>query len=133
MPQVKKPKKVGFTKRLASPNPSKPRMCLRWSPTGKMFDIKGNLIVSSESNGYPNMFMVRQLELFQAYDWESKASHQFRLEFLGTVRFGNDYVAAILGFDDLQWGNILITRVYFIEGLGHNLFLVGQFYDSDLE
>ncbi|GKB02512.1 hypothetical protein Tco_0830601, partial [Tanacetum coccineum] len=33
MPQVKKPKKVGFTERLASPKPSKPRMCLRWSPT----------------------------------------------------------------------------------------------------
>nr|GEV55651.1 retrovirus-related Pol polyprotein from transposon TNT 1-94 [Tanacetum cinerariifolium] len=27
----------------------------------------------------------------------------------------------------------LITRVYFIEGLGHNLFSVGQFCDSDLE
>nr|GFC62487.1 integrase, catalytic region, zinc finger, CCHC-type, peptidase aspartic, catalytic [Tanacetum cinerariifolium] len=52
---------------------------------------------------------------------------------MGTVRFGNDHVAAILGFGDLQWGNILITRVYFVEGLGHNLFSVGQFYDSDLE
>ncbi|GKB21239.1 retrovirus-related pol polyprotein from transposon TNT 1-94, partial [Tanacetum coccineum] len=47
---VKKPKKVGFTERLASPKPSKPRMYLRWSPTRKMFDIKGNLIASSESN-----------------------------------------------------------------------------------
>nr|GEX81912.1 retrovirus-related Pol polyprotein from transposon TNT 1-94 [Tanacetum cinerariifolium] len=53
--------------------------------------------------------------------------------FMGTVRFGNDHVAAILGFSDLQWGNILITKVYFIEGLGHNLFSVGQFCDSDLE
>nr|GEV50203.1 Gag-Pol polyprotein [Tanacetum cinerariifolium] len=53
--------------------------------------------------------------------------------FMGTVRFRNDHVAAILGFDDLQWGNILITRVYFVEGLGHNLFSVGQFCDSDLE
>nr|GFD48158.1 integrase, catalytic region, zinc finger, CCHC-type, peptidase aspartic, catalytic [Tanacetum cinerariifolium] len=53
--------------------------------------------------------------------------------FLGTVCFGNDHVAAILGFDDLQWGNTLITRVYFVEGLGHNLFSVGQFCDSDLE
>nr|GEU52610.1 integrase, catalytic region, zinc finger, CCHC-type, peptidase aspartic, catalytic [Tanacetum cinerariifolium] len=53
--------------------------------------------------------------------------------FLGTVRFGNDHVAAIMGFGDLQWGNILITRVYFVQGLGHNLFLVGQFCDSDLE
>nr|GFB21740.1 retrovirus-related Pol polyprotein from transposon TNT 1-94 [Tanacetum cinerariifolium] len=57
----------------------------------------------------------------------------FVWKFMGTVHFGNDHVAAILGFGDLKWGNILITRVYFVEGLGHNLFLVRQFYDSDLE
>nr|GEY95048.1 hypothetical protein [Tanacetum cinerariifolium] len=57
----------------------------------------------------------------------------FIWKFMGTVRFGNDHVAAILGFGDLQWGNILFTRIYFIEGLGHNLFSVGQFCDSDLE
>nr|GFC92389.1 integrase, catalytic region, zinc finger, CCHC-type, peptidase aspartic, catalytic [Tanacetum cinerariifolium] len=57
----------------------------------------------------------------------------FVWKFMGTVRFGNDHVAAILGFGDLQWGNILITRVYFVEGLGQNLFSIGQFYDSDLE
>ncbi|GKB06091.1 retrovirus-related pol polyprotein from transposon TNT 1-94, partial [Tanacetum coccineum] len=54
-------------------------------------------------------------------------------KFLGTVYFRNDHVAVILGYCDLQWGNILITRVYFVEGLGHNLFSVGQFCDSDLE
>nr|GEX40544.1 integrase, catalytic region, zinc finger, CCHC-type, peptidase aspartic, catalytic [Tanacetum cinerariifolium] len=53
--------------------------------------------------------------------------------FMGTVRFGNDHVAIILGFGDLQWGNILIIMVYFIDGVGHNLFSVGQFCDSDLE
>nr|GEW04641.1 integrase, catalytic region, zinc finger, CCHC-type, peptidase aspartic, catalytic [Tanacetum cinerariifolium] len=58
---------------------------------------------------------------------------QWTKDFMGTVRFENDHVAAILGFGDLQWGNILITRVYFVEGLGHNLFSVGQFCDSDLE
>nr|GEX56301.1 retrovirus-related Pol polyprotein from transposon TNT 1-94 [Tanacetum cinerariifolium] len=57
----------------------------------------------------------------------------FVWKFLGTVRFRNDHVAAILGFGDLQWGNILIYRVYFVEGLGHNLFSVGQFCDSNLE
>nr|GFC02874.1 integrase, catalytic region, zinc finger, CCHC-type, peptidase aspartic, catalytic [Tanacetum cinerariifolium]GFC02943.1 integrase, catalytic region, zinc finger, CCHC-type, peptidase aspartic, catalytic [Tanacetum cinerariifolium] len=41
----------------------------------------------------------------------------FVWKFMGTVRFGNDHVAAILGFGDLQWGNILITRDYFVEGL----------------
>nr|GFA32806.1 integrase, catalytic region, zinc finger, CCHC-type, peptidase aspartic, catalytic [Tanacetum cinerariifolium] len=57
----------------------------------------------------------------------------FVWKFMGIVRFGNDHVAAILGFDDLQWGNILITMVYFVRGLGYNLFSVGQFCDSDLE
>nr|GFA09284.1 integrase, catalytic region, zinc finger, CCHC-type, peptidase aspartic, catalytic [Tanacetum cinerariifolium] len=57
----------------------------------------------------------------------------FVWKFMGTVRFGNDHVAAILGFGGLQWENILITRVYFVEGLGHNLFSVGQFCDSYLE
>nr|GFC23307.1 integrase, catalytic region, zinc finger, CCHC-type, peptidase aspartic, catalytic [Tanacetum cinerariifolium] len=57
----------------------------------------------------------------------------FVWKFLGTVRFGNDHVATILGFGDLQWGNILITKVYFVKGLGHDLFSVGLFYDSDLE
>nr|GEZ34619.1 integrase, catalytic region, zinc finger, CCHC-type, peptidase aspartic, catalytic [Tanacetum cinerariifolium] len=57
----------------------------------------------------------------------------FVWKFMGTVRFENDRVAVIMGFGDLQCGNILITRVYFVEGLGHNLFLVRQFCDSDLE
>nr|GEX70473.1 hypothetical protein [Tanacetum cinerariifolium] len=52
---------------------------------------------------------------------------------LGTVRFGNDHIAAILGYGDLKWGNITIIEVYFVEGLGHNLFSVGQFCDADLE
>nr|GFB20856.1 hypothetical protein [Tanacetum cinerariifolium] len=54
-------------------------------------------------------------------------------KFLGTVHFGKDHITAILGYGDLKWGNIIITRVYFIEGLGHNLFSVGQFCDADLE
>nr|GFB16831.1 integrase, catalytic region, zinc finger, CCHC-type, peptidase aspartic, catalytic [Tanacetum cinerariifolium] len=57
----------------------------------------------------------------------------FIWKFLGTVHFGNDHIAAILGYGDLKWGNITITKVYFVEGLGHNLFLVGQFCDADLE
>nr|GEZ38317.1 integrase, catalytic region, zinc finger, CCHC-type, peptidase aspartic, catalytic [Tanacetum cinerariifolium] len=60
-----------------------------------------------------------------------KLLFNFVWKFMGTVRFRNDHVAAILGFGDLHWGNILITRVYFVEGLGHNLFSVGQFCDFD--
>nr|GFA40265.1 retrovirus-related Pol polyprotein from transposon TNT 1-94 [Tanacetum cinerariifolium] len=34
----------------------------------------------------------------------------FVWKFLGTIRFGNDHIAAILGYGDLKWGNITITR-----------------------
>ncbi|GJV89607.1 retrovirus-related pol polyprotein from transposon TNT 1-94 [Tanacetum coccineum] len=54
-------------------------------------------------------------------------------KFLGTVKFGNDHVAKILGYGDYQIGNVTISRVYYVEGLGHNLFFVGQFCDSNLE
>ncbi|GJU43389.1 retrovirus-related pol polyprotein from transposon TNT 1-94 [Tanacetum coccineum] len=48
-PKVMKPKKVGSKGRLASPKPSKPRSCLRWLPTGRLFDLKRKIIASSES------------------------------------------------------------------------------------
>ncbi|GJT98005.1 retrovirus-related pol polyprotein from transposon TNT 1-94 [Tanacetum coccineum] len=50
-----------------------------------------------------------------------------------TVHFGNDQFAPILGYGDLNQGNITIKWVYYVEGLNHNLFSVGQFYDADLE
>ncbi|GJR37595.1 hypothetical protein Tco_1213279 [Tanacetum coccineum] len=54
-------------------------------------------------------------------------------KYLGTVHFGNDQFAPILGYGDLVQGNITIKRVYYVEGLNHNLFSVGQFCDVDLE
>ncbi|GKE95121.1 integrase, catalytic region, zinc finger, CCHC-type containing protein, partial [Tanacetum coccineum] len=54
-------------------------------------------------------------------------------KFLGTVKFGNNHVAKYLGYGDYQIGNVTISRVYYVEGLGHNLFSVGQFCDSNLE
>nr|GEV58404.1 integrase, catalytic region, zinc finger, CCHC-type, peptidase aspartic, catalytic [Tanacetum cinerariifolium] len=49
------------------------------------------------------------------------------------VKFKNDHVVKIMGYGDYKIGNVTILRVYFVEGLGHNLFSVGQFCDSDLE
>nr|GEV92269.1 hypothetical protein [Tanacetum cinerariifolium] len=57
----------------------------------------------------------------------------FVQKFLGTVKFRNDHVAKMMGYGDYKIGNVTILRVYFVEGLGHNLFSVGQFCDSDLE
>ncbi|GJR83067.1 putative ribonuclease H-like domain-containing protein [Tanacetum coccineum] len=49
------------------------------------------------------------------------------------VSFGNDHVGVIMGYGDYMIGDSVISRVYYVEGLGHNLFSVGQFCDSDLE
>ncbi|GJY25477.1 retrovirus-related pol polyprotein from transposon TNT 1-94 [Tanacetum coccineum] len=57
----------------------------------------------------------------------------FVKKFIGTVRFGNDHFGAIIGYGDYVIGNSVISRVYYVEGLGHNLFSVRQFCDSDLE
>ncbi|GKA92177.1 retrovirus-related pol polyprotein from transposon TNT 1-94, partial [Tanacetum coccineum] len=54
-------------------------------------------------------------------------------KFIGTVRFGNDDYAAIIGYGDYKLGDTIISRVYYVEGLKHNLFYVGQFCDGGLE
>nr|GEV96238.1 reverse transcriptase domain-containing protein [Tanacetum cinerariifolium] len=46
-PEIKKPKKVGFIKRL-----TKPRLLLRWSPTGKMINSAGKLVAPSNSESH---------------------------------------------------------------------------------
>ncbi|GJT57907.1 hypothetical protein Tco_0992961 [Tanacetum coccineum] len=56
----------------------------------------------------------------------------FVKKFIGTVRFGNDHFGAIMGYGDYVIGDNVISRVYYVEGLGHNLFSVEQFCDSDL-
>ncbi|GJR55708.1 hypothetical protein Tco_1406229 [Tanacetum coccineum] len=55
-PKVWKPKKVGSKERLASPKPSTPRSCLRWLPTGRIFNLKGKIIATSESECQSDCF-----------------------------------------------------------------------------
>nr|GEZ54004.1 retrovirus-related Pol polyprotein from transposon TNT 1-94 [Tanacetum cinerariifolium] len=57
----------------------------------------------------------------------------FVKKFIGIVRFRNDHFGAIMGYGDYVIGDNVISRVYYEEGLGHNLFSVEQFFDSDLE
>ncbi|GJY34873.1 retrovirus-related pol polyprotein from transposon TNT 1-94 [Tanacetum coccineum] len=54
-------------------------------------------------------------------------------KFYGTSQIRNIKVAIIMGYGDYQIGNVTISQVYYVDGLGHNLFLVGQFYDADLK
>nr|GEX12562.1 hypothetical protein [Tanacetum cinerariifolium] len=116
----------------------------KWRPTGRTFTIVGNACpltrititakvplrrpVSLESNTLKPMGSI-----VSNVPSSSTDECRFSKLFSGTVKFGNDHVAKIMGYGDYQIGNVTISRVYFVEGLWHNLFSVGQFCDSDLE
>ncbi|GJS73635.1 hypothetical protein Tco_0706476 [Tanacetum coccineum] len=100
----------------------------RWILTGRIFAMCGKLTASSNTKNKSEKSVCDNASTSNPSEPSSKG-------FLNSTSLlgRNDNVAAILGFGDLQRGNILITRVYFVEGLGQNLFLVGQFCDLDLE
>nr|GEV25326.1 hypothetical protein [Tanacetum cinerariifolium] len=57
----------------------------------------------------------------------------FMEKFFGMVRFGNNDFAVIPGYGDVVIGSMTINKVYYVEGLGHKIFSVGQFCDKGLE
>nr|GEU87559.1 integrase, catalytic region, zinc finger, CCHC-type, peptidase aspartic, catalytic [Tanacetum cinerariifolium] len=114
---VKKTKKVGFIERLATLKTSKPRSFLWWSPTGRMFDLKGKIIASSESESQSDCSNGDNACTCNPLEPKIK-------------RFPNS--TCFLGRLS-KFVHGASTRVYYVEGLGHNLFSVGQFCDSDLE
>ncbi|KAI3758622.1 hypothetical protein L6452_06189 [Arctium lappa] len=57
----------------------------------------------------------------------------FTEKYCGTVRFGNDQFSPILGYGDMVHDKVTIKKVSYVEGLGHNLFSIGQFCDKGLE
>nr|GEV21025.1 retrovirus-related Pol polyprotein from transposon TNT 1-94 [Tanacetum cinerariifolium] len=57
----------------------------------------------------------------------------FVKKFIEIVRFENDHFGTIIGYEHYVIGDSVISRVYYVEGLRHNLFFVEQFCDSDME
>nr|GEU82831.1 retrotransposon protein, putative, unclassified [Tanacetum cinerariifolium] len=57
----------------------------------------------------------------------------FVKKFIGKFRFRNNHFGSIMGYGDYVIGNSVIFKVYYVEGLGHNLFSVRKFCDFDLE
>nr|GFB27368.1 retrovirus-related Pol polyprotein from transposon TNT 1-94 [Tanacetum cinerariifolium] len=106
-PKASKPKNVGTRESLATPKPRKPRFLFRWSPTSRLFDQDGKLVAFSKSESQVNCSNDDNACCSKHMTGNLKLLINFVWKFLGTVRFENDHVAAILGF--------------------------GQFYDSDLE
>nr|GEV57482.1 retrovirus-related Pol polyprotein from transposon TNT 1-94 [Tanacetum cinerariifolium] len=96
--------------------------------------LKGKYLVVSAITTHtiaPEMLKINVEPLAPRLD-RSQLSN-FINKFLGTVKFENDHVAKIMGYGDYHIEYVMISRVYYMEGLGHNLFSVGQFCDSNLE
>ncbi|GJU30316.1 integrase, catalytic region, zinc finger, CCHC-type containing protein [Tanacetum coccineum] len=96
----------------------------QWRPTGKKFAL-GEL--------RQVVFGIWTQACSQHMTGNRSKLKNFVEKFIGTVRFRNDHFGAIMGYGDYVIGDSVISRVYYVEGLGHNLFSVGQFCDSDLE
>nr|GEX92649.1 integrase, catalytic region, zinc finger, CCHC-type, peptidase aspartic, catalytic [Tanacetum cinerariifolium] len=94
---------------------------------------KGACGFTKNHQGCPNCSLVFGSGCSKHMIGDRSQLTNFLNKFLGTVKFSNDHVAKIMGYGDYQIGNVTISRVYFVEGLGHNLFSVGQFFDLDLE
>nr|GEX13474.1 retrovirus-related Pol polyprotein from transposon TNT 1-94 [Tanacetum cinerariifolium] len=100
---------------------------------------RNNLTVVLGTSGYRNVDLI-EIVLFIVDSGCSKHMTgnlklliNFVEKFLGTVKFRNDQIAPILGYGDLVQRAVIIKRVYYVKGLNHNLFSVGQFCDADLE
>ncbi|GJS64040.1 retrovirus-related pol polyprotein from transposon TNT 1-94 [Tanacetum coccineum] len=73
-------------------------------------------------------------QLFNIWTRNQSKRMNFVEKISGSVRFGNDHLGAIMGFMEIIFiGDSVISKVYYVEGLRHNLFSVGQFCNSDLE
>ncbi|GJY88103.1 retrovirus-related pol polyprotein from transposon TNT 1-94 [Tanacetum coccineum] len=112
----------------------------QWRPTGKKFALGEICQLTKLSVKCSTLSANQQVMLWYLDSGCSKhmtGNHSklmnFVDKFIGSVRFGNDHLGAIMGYGDYVMGESVISRVYYVEGLGHNLFSVGQFYDSELE
>nr|GEX99358.1 retrovirus-related Pol polyprotein from transposon TNT 1-94 [Tanacetum cinerariifolium] len=102
-----------------------------WRPTGRTFTIVGNVCPLTRITITAEVPLRKPIALES--DTPKPVLTNFINKFLDTVKFRNDHVAKIMGYGDYQIGNVTISRVYYVEGLGHNLFFVEKFCDSDLE
>ncbi|GJT14474.1 hypothetical protein Tco_0861516 [Tanacetum coccineum] len=111
----------------------------QWKPTGRLLPL-GRQCPLVRSTALKSDYMLANPQETIAYVvqivlWylDSGCSKHMVKKFIGTIRFGNDHFGAIMGYRDYVIGDSVISRVYYVEGLRHNLFSVGQFCDSDLE
>nr|GEV00399.1 hypothetical protein [Tanacetum cinerariifolium] len=97
---VKKSKKLGYKDRLASSRPSKPRTCLNWLPTGRIFYLSGTMTKSSNIESEFDTFVFDTASTFNPQETISKGflnSTSFIDRFLKLQRQNSSiYLLAVL-------------------------------------
>nr|GEX76843.1 hypothetical protein [Tanacetum cinerariifolium] len=133
----------------------------KWRPTGRTFTIVGNVSPLTRITSTAKLTLRKPIPLESntpkpvvklVYSRKpeesrnnvpvskSKINKSLSAEKRNPINLGDPRFPMFLllllmtvGYGDYQIGNVTISRVYFVEGLGHNLFTVGQFCDSDHE
>nr|GFB52248.1 integrase, catalytic region, zinc finger, CCHC-type, peptidase aspartic, catalytic [Tanacetum cinerariifolium] len=85
-----------------------------WKPVGKSATMTQSQWKPTGSTDRPLVFGFWMLK---AYDRSSLEVINYVDKFIGTVRFGNDEFATIVGYGDYKLGDTIILRVYYVEGL----------------
>ncbi|GJU16447.1 hypothetical protein Tco_1144413 [Tanacetum coccineum] len=134
----------------------------KWKPTGRIFTIVGNSCpltsINSTSVVLPKQTTSYSAEIqkpeIKVYSRKPKNVHNIGSSKIAKIveynnanhsepnqTWGSNATTipsssslVMTGYSDCTLlGNVVISRVYYVEGLGHNLFSVGQFCDADLE
>nr|GFA48483.1 integrase, catalytic region, zinc finger, CCHC-type, peptidase aspartic, catalytic [Tanacetum cinerariifolium] len=132
MPFRKKPRDSMHVRFKSNSNKSLPRTVHKWllklqplaEPVAKWFPRVMH---------YPDLSLNHRLGCSKHMTGNRALLMNFVEKFIGTVRFGNNDFAVIAGYGEVVIGSMTIKKVYYVEGLGHNLFSVGQFCDKGLE
>ncbi|GKE24109.1 retrovirus-related pol polyprotein from transposon TNT 1-94 [Tanacetum coccineum] len=119
----------------------------KWKPTGRTFTIVGNSCpLTRKPKNVRNIGSSKIAKIGESKNanhsepnqiWGSTAIDIPSSSSLVMTGFpdysGTTRLKGLWGYGDYQLGNIIISRVYYVEGLGQNLFSVGKFCDADLE
>nr|GFC32941.1 integrase, catalytic region, zinc finger, CCHC-type, peptidase aspartic, catalytic [Tanacetum cinerariifolium] len=96
----------------------------KFTPSGYIWKPK-----SKKENVNPNLVEIVLLIIDSGCSKHMTGNLKLLINFMEK----NDQITPILGYGDLVQGAVTIKRVYYVEGLNHNLFSVGQFCNADLE
>nr|GEV73594.1 Gag-Pol polyprotein [Tanacetum cinerariifolium] len=127
MPFRKKPRDSLNVRSKSNSNKSLPRTVHRWLP-------KMQPLAEPVAKWIPRIYLwIIDSGCSKHMMGNHAILKNFVEKFLETVRFGNNNFAVIAGYRDVVIGSMTINKDYYVEGLGHNLFSIGQFCDKGLE